>query len=85
MSGSGTHILIQIDSRANGSELTDRVAQIPGVTRVTRVAGPYDVVVEVGGSTDGVDPRGTAEAIRRLDGVLHAVPLTVAPSPAGVR
>lgn len=78
MSAAGTHILIQVEPRANDEELAQRLAQIPGVIEVTQVNGPYDVVAEVDGAADGLDASVTASAIRATDGVLHAIPLVVA-------
>jgi hypothetical protein len=75
LSAAGTHILIQVESHANEDELARRLAQIPGVVHVTEVDGPYDVVAEV---APELDESVTASAIRELDGVLHAIPLTVA-------
>ena len=78
MSAAGTHILIQIDPQADDEELTRRVAQIPGVTHVTPVDGPYDVVAQIDDSANDSDQSVTTSAIRELDGVLRAIPLTVA-------
>jgi hypothetical protein len=67
------YILIQTEPGTDGRLARD-VAGVPGVTRVERVAGPYDVIAEA-------DLRGVgAEAvprIRGLDGVLRALPSTV--------
>ena len=67
------YILIQAEPGSD-DRLARAAAGVPGVTRVERVAGPYDVIVEA-------DLRGVgAEAvprIQRLDGVLRALTSTV--------
>ena len=67
------YILIQAEPGTDGRLARD-VAGVPGVVRVERVAGPYDVIAEadLGGSGGDAVPR-----IQRLHGVLRALTSTV--------
>lgn len=71
------YILIQAQP-GDESALAESVAQIPGVIKVERVHGAYDVIAEVR------EPRGhpgappAAHAIGELAGVLRAIPLAIA-------
>jgi hypothetical protein len=78
LSAVGTHVLIQIEPHVDEVELTRQVAQIPGVIHVTQVDGPYDVVAQIDDCAQDPDQSIATSAIRELDGVLHAIPLTVA-------
>ena len=67
------YILIQAEPGTD-DRLARDVAGVPGVVRVERVAGPYDVIAEadLDGSGGDAVPR-----IQRLHGVLRALTSTV--------
>ena len=67
------YILIQTEPGTD-DRLARDVAGVPGVTRVERVAGPYDVIAEADLRGAGLE---AVPMIRGLDGVLRALPSTV--------
>ena len=70
-----TYVLIQKEPRVADARLAEELSSVPGVHRIVRVEGPFDVIAEVEGhdmSMQEAVPR-----ISRVEGVLHAIPLHV--------
>jgi DNA-binding Lrp family transcriptional regulator len=65
-----TYILIQVERGAD-PQVAREVAAIPGVRRVERVSGPYDLIAEADGGE--VDGPGAVPRIQALTGVLRAL------------
>lgn len=80
---SNGYILIQTSPEDDVRELAEVITRTPGVVRVERVHGPYDVIA-VTHETDGMDSS-PAHEISKLDGVLRAIPLTIASPPRDAR
>lgn len=77
------YILIQARSEDEVAGLAERIARTPGVVKVERVRGPYDVVAVTHRDDAGSPPSSPEEEIGRLDGVLRAIPLIVGPASVG--
>jgi hypothetical protein len=74
------YILIQARSQEEVAGLAERIARTPGVVKVERVHGPYDVVAVTHRDGGGEPPSFPEQEIGRLDGVLRAIPLLVGPA-----
>lgn len=74
------YILIQARSEDGVSQLAELITRTPGVVKVERVHGPYDVIAVTRGTNGGARVPSPVHAISRLDGVLRAIPLAIASS-----
>jgi DNA-binding Lrp family transcriptional regulator len=72
------YILIQARSEDAVEELATRVSRIPGVVRMDRVSGPYDLIAEIRESGTELSDSRAAHEVRELDGVLRALSMPVA-------
>ncbi len=68
------YVLVQASADAEVSLLADLITRTPGVVKVERVHGPYDVIAVTHETDANSSP---ARAIGALDGVLRAIPLAL--------